>query len=116
MTKQQVISNLVFDNAPIFRAPINASSSGNNTIVAAVTGKTIVVLKYKYIASGAVIATWESSGGTILDGPCSLAANGGAQEPHNDHGHFAAVYGEALVLNLSAAVQVGGSLVYCLIG
>jgi hypothetical protein len=59
--------------------------------------------------------TWESSGGTVLDGPCSFGANGGAAPPYCEHGHFRTRKSEGLVLNLSGAVQVGGHILYGLI-
>lgn len=99
----------------IFHASINASSSGDNTIVAAREGKRVVVLLYVIICSDAVDITWESSGGTVLDGPCSFASNGGAAPPYCEHGHFKTAKGEGLVLNLSSAVQVGGHILYGLI-
>jgi hypothetical protein len=104
-------------NGSIYPAAINASSSGANTVVAAFTGKRIVVLKYKYIAarSAPVLATWQSSGGTVLDGPCDLSASGGAQEPFTVCGHFCTLPGEALVLYLGTAIQVGGNLLYTLL-
>ena len=102
-------------NGPIYPAAINVSSSGANTVIAAVSGKRIIVLKYKRIAAAKVTATWESGGGTVLDGPCSLAANGGEVEPFCISGHFATLSGEALVLFLGDAVQVGGNLLYTLL-
>ncbi len=100
---------------PFYTAAINATLMGSNTVVAAVAGKRIAVVKYKRIASAAVTATWESSGGLVLDGPCALAANGGEAEALCLSGHFATVAGEGLVLYLSGATQVGGNLLYILI-
>lgn len=94
---------------------VNASSAGSNTIVAAVPLKRIVVLELKIVCAGAVACTWESSGGTILDGPCSFAAGSGEYEAPAANGHFETEIGEALVLYLSDAVQVGGHVRYGLI-
>lgn len=94
------------------RIQVNASASGNNTIVAAVTGKKIRVLQYKVICAGAVTVTWESSGGTVIDGPCAFSANGGEAPPYCPVGHFETLVGEGLVMNLGGAVQVGGHLIY----
>jgi hypothetical protein len=96
-------------------ANINASASGNNTIVAAVGGKKIKVLQYKVVVSANVTVTWESSGGSVLDGPCAFAANGGEAPPYCPVGHFDTLTGEGLVMNLSSAVQVGGHLKYVLV-
>lgn len=109
---RRVGSNEAID---ILSAPINISSSGNNTIVSAVAGKKIIVLGYVTVCAGAVSVRWQSSGGTILDGPCAFAANGGAAPPMAECGHFETVAGEGLVINLGGAVQVGGHVVYGLV-
>jgi len=90
---------------------INASSNGNNTIVAAVPGKKIAFLYGDLVCAGAVTVTWESGGGSILDGPKAFSANGGQIYPEVAHWHFLTLPGEALVLNLSGPVQVGGHCV-----
>lgn len=97
-------------------ATVNVSSSGNNTAIAAVAGKRIVVLQGDLIAAGAVTVTVQSSGGTVLDGPSAFAANGGKLYPQSTFGHFATGRGEGLVINLGGAVQVGGHLVYAIVG
>lgn len=96
---------------------IDASSSGSNTIVAAVAGKKIRVLSYVIIAAGAVTAKWQSAS-TDLTGAMSLAANGGAAPsvsvlaPGGVYGLFETASGEALNLNLGGAVNVSGHLTY----
>lgn len=98
-------------------AVINASSSGSNTIVAAVTNKRIRVLSYVMIAAGDVTATWRSAS-TAISGGMALATNGGAAPAAGQStaaglvGQFQTEPGEALNLNLSAAIAVGGHLVY----
>lgn len=94
---------------------VNASSSGNNTAIAAVAGKRIIVLQGDLIAAGAVTVTLQSSGGSVLDGPMAFAQNGGKIYPESTYGHFATAIGEGLVINLNGAVQVGGHLVYALV-
>jgi len=107
----------VYDGAtaltPLF-AKIAASASGDNEIVDAVAGKKIRVLRWGFAAGGDVTAKWRS-GSTDLTGPRPLtkyAAAGGAPSPW---GLFETAAGEALNLNLSAAVAVGGELTYVLI-
>lgn len=98
-------------------AVINASASGSNTVVAAVTGKRIRVLSYVMIAAGDVTVTWRSAS-TAISGPMALATNGGAapgsgqMAPVGLFGQFQTEAGEALNMNLSAAVAVGGHLTY----
>lgn len=94
------------------RAAISAAASGSNTLVAAVPGKKILVLKAALMAAGAVNATFKSSTTSSLTGAFPLAANGGVGIGYCPLGNLATVAGEALTLNLDAAVQVSGYLVY----
>ena len=110
-TKEQTIGT----GLQVFSVSINASSSGANTIVAAQPGYIIVVTAYKIVCAGAVTVTWESSGGRDLDGPCAFAANGGESTPVSPDGHFWTDLGEALIMTLSGAVQVGGHVAYTLV-
>ncbi len=94
-------------------AKIAVSSSGASTVVAAVTGKKIRVLSWSIVANAAVNAKWQShTTPTDLTGLHYCAANGGISVPFSPVGHFETVAGEALDINLSGAVAVGGSLVY----
>lgn len=95
------------------RAVINASANGDNTVVAAVAGKKLVVLEYGYVTGGTVQVKWRSAtAGTDLSGAKPFAANGGEVRPYSPVGWVETVAGQALVLNLNAAVQVGGELSY----
>jgi len=70
-------------------ARIAASTSGNNTIVAAVTGKKIRVLAYNFIANGTVNAKFQTAaGGTDLTGLKYCVANSGLVAPFNPVGWF----------------------------
>jgi len=95
-------------------AAIAASSSGNNTILAAVTSKKIRVLSLELMAAGAVNAKFQSgAGGTDLTGLKYLdAAGAGIVLPFNPIGWFETASGALLNLNLSGAVAVGGSFTY----
>jgi len=94
-------------------AAIAASSSGNNTIVAAVSNKKIRVLSMTLSASAAVNGKFQSAaGGTDLTGLFYFAANGGMVLPHNPQGWFETAASALLNLNLSGAVAVGGCLTY----
>lgn len=92
-------------------APIAVSSSGDQTIVAAVTGKRLLVLAYNYMANGTVNVKWRSNT-TDLTGLGYLIANTGKVAPFSQVGWFKTAVGEALNLNLSASVAVGGEVVY----
>lgn len=92
-------------------AAISASSNGNNEIVAAVATKSILVLSYVLISNGTVNTKWRSAN-TDLSGLFYLVANTGASSGYNQYGHFMTATGEALNLNLSGGVAVGGHLTY----
>jgi hypothetical protein len=95
-------------------AVIAASTSGNNTLVAAVASKKIRVLAYNIIGNGAVNAKFQTgAGGTDLTGLKYIAAaGGGICAPFNPVGWFETASGALLNLNLSGAIAVGGELVY----
>lgn len=100
-------------NAPIKFAKISASSSGNNTLVAAVSGKKIRVISLALMAASAVNAKLQTAaGGTDITGLFYPAANGGFVLPYNEGGWCETVSGELLNLNLSGAVAVGGCMTY----
>lgn len=125
MPAQGEIANLTYDstntairvtNTPsgasaVKYASIAASSSGANSIVAAVASKKIRVLNYVIVANAAVNAKWQSAS-TDKTGLSYLAANGGVSSGYAPSGHFETAVNEALNLNLSGAVAVGGHLSY----
>lgn len=93
-----------------FRVPINASASGDNTLLAGVAGKNIIVHQFAFTCVGAVTITFEDEDGNVLAGPWSFDATGGAAPPVNLMGMFKVAVGKDLIMNLSSAVQVGGFL------
>ena len=95
-------------------AVIAAATMGDNTLVAAVTGKRIRVLAAVLVASGGEnTARFESgAGGTALTGPMDLGADGQLVLPLNGFGWFQTAAGALLNLELSAATSVAGVLVY----
>jgi hypothetical protein len=97
---------------PLF-ATLVASSSGATTLIALVSSKKIRVLALSLVANGAVNAKFQSHvTPTDLTGLYYCSANGGIVLPFNPVGWFQTVSGEALDINLSAAVAVGGSITY----
>jgi hypothetical protein len=92
-------------------APIDVSSSGNNEVVAAVTGKKIRVLRWGLTSNGTVSAKWRS-GSTDLTGPRPLIQYASAGGSFCPLGLFETASGEALNLNLSGTVAVGGEILY----
>lgn len=111
------VSGLMIENAvsvTVKYAAIDVASSGDNTIVAAVSGKKIRVLSLFLVAAGTVNVRFENgAGGTALTGQMNLIANTGFVLPHNPHGWFQAGTDNTLLnLELSAAVSVDGALTY----
>ena len=104
------ISNTGYGVVPKY-AKIDVASAGDNTIVAAVTGKKIRVLQYALVVAAETTVIWKS-GTTAITGDMTFAANGGISTPFSPIGLFETAAGEALVLNLSASNPVSGHLVY----
>ena len=93
-----------------YRAVIDESTSGEKTIVAAVTDKHIVVLNVViHLASGQTVI-WKS-GTTALSGAMPDSYTGG----DSTSGLIETAVGEALILSLSAASAVDGHLTYVLL-
>lgn len=93
---------------------IDAAALGDNTVVDAVAGKRIIVLRWGLTADGDVKAKWRSNS-TDVTGPRPLTKYASAGAAHCPVGVFATAPGEDLKLNLSAAVAVGGELTYVVI-
>lgn len=99
-------------------ATIVASASGVTIVVAAVTSKKIRVVSWELSASGIVNVKWQShTTPTDLTGlhymnATGTTGTGTAGAPFSPAGHFESLSGQSLDINLSAAIPVGGSLVY----
>lgn len=94
-------------------AIIDGATSGDNTLVAAVTSKKIRVLALFVVSAGTVNVRFESgAGGTALTGQMNLIANTGFSLSYNPVGWFETASNTLLNMELSAAVSVDGSLVY----
>ena len=92
---------------------INATASGQNEVVAAVTGKRIRVVSYALTVSAAAIVQFRDGATTVIAGGFDLAANGGisfAGLPAAPA--FQTSSGVALNINLSATVNARGHLCY----
>lgn len=97
----------------IKHAVIDKASSGDNTIVSAVSGKRIVVVSLFIVSAGTVNIRFESgASGTALTGQMNLVANTGFVLPYNPYGWFVTAKDELLNLELSDAISVDGSLSY----
>lgn len=94
-------------------ASISGATSGDNTVVAAVSGKRIRVLSVALITTTATTVAFESgASGTALTGDMPLAANGGFVLPFNAAGWFQTASGSLLNMELGGAIQTSGMLTY----
>ena len=95
-------------------AAIDAASSGDNTIVSAVSGKKIRVIAGHLTMTGtAVTIRFESgAGGTALTGQMTPLQGTSISLPFCPVGHFETAAGSLLNLELGGAQSVDGWLVY----
>jgi hypothetical protein len=88
------------------RASIDESTAGDRTIVAAVPGKSIVVLNYLLLITSNEVY-WESTT-TAISGPLTESHQAG----DDDFGVLETAVGEPLALNLDGTGQVSGFITY----
>lgn len=92
-------------------ATISVSATG--TLVALVSSKQIRVLALSLMSNGTVNVKFQSHASpTDITGLYYLIANTGFVLPYNPLGWFQTIAGEALDINLSASIAVGGCLTY----
>jgi len=90
---------------------ISAASSGDNTVVAAVTSKKIRVLALSFNVAAAVNVKFkDNTAGTDITGLYAFTANQGLALQFCPVGHMESASGMPLVINLSGAIQVSGTL------
>jgi len=93
-------------------AKIDIAGAGDQTVVAAVSGKKIRVCGITFSCTAATGVTFKSAA-TVLLGPMPFDANGGMDAYRGSDGIFCeTVAGEALVMNASTTSHVYGSLMY----
>lgn len=100
-------------------AAISATSDGDNTVIAAVTGKRIRVLGYVLNVNAAGTVQWKSGASTALSGAMEFVDGGGvASAPVSPFGRFwfQTAAGEALVLATATGVDGLGHLIYETVG
>jgi hypothetical protein len=93
-------------------ALLSTSSSGDNTVVAAITNAKIRVLSVAVVATLANVVTFKSGASTAISAAFPLGANGGIVLPFNEHGWFETAAGEALVINMGTATATGVQVQY----
>ena len=92
---------------------VDQNTSGDHTLVSGVAGSTIIVYSIFCIVGSAQTVLWKSGSTTILGG-AALATNGG-YHVESDFGITETVDGEDLILNNSAAAQIGGGITYAIV-
>jgi hypothetical protein len=95
-------------------AYLDATGSGNTEIVAAVTGYKIRLLSAVVVALTAVTVHFESAT-TQISADNAVGATGGWTMPESENGWCETVAGQALNVNLSAAVATGVTITYELV-
>lgn len=93
-------------------AVISASSSGASQLVALVAAKRIRIINIILMSNAAVNVKFQSHAAGDITGLLYLAANTGFAPGYDPTGHFQTTAGEALDINLSGNVAVGGWLKY----
>jgi hypothetical protein len=80
-----------------------AATGGNTTVVAAVTGRSIAVDSYVFVASGASSIRFLSNS-TGLTGTMMIGGSGGISAPSSNSSLFSTSSGEALIINTTSSV------------
>jgi hypothetical protein len=92
-------------------AAVNADTMGANVLVAGISNEIIRCYRLLLVATTAV-AIEILDGDTVLLGPMSMAAGAVFLLPFDSQPWAVSSAGNALQLNLSAGVQVGGGIFY----
>lgn len=97
---------------------VSASTLGDNTLVAAVTGKKIRVVSLALVATGGAntVRLGSAASGQAMTGAMDLPSDGQLVLPYNPAGWCETVAGDLLNLELSAATAVAGTLGYVTVG
>ena len=91
--------------------PINAASAGNNTIIPAIAGMGFKIWKLWLVSAGTVNVTY-FDGGNALSGPVSLFLSSQQELKYDGTAYFSTSLGNPFIMNLSAPVQVSGTVYF----
>ncbi len=105
------VTNADLKKYQVNRVDIAATASGDNTLVSAVAGKKIRVLSLDFLTNSPVSIAWKS-GSNILREARDFGQYGGLAIDYGRYYFTETNAGEALIMNLSAAVEVRGQLFY----
>ena len=106
--------NRIAEGLVALHADITETTTGDRTIVAAVSGKKIKVLGYVVSGDAAGAFTWKS-GSTAISGAMEALSGVGIHVPATSWGAVTTAEGEALVLNIEAGTVIGGHVTYVLV-
>jgi len=93
-------------------AVIDASSTGNNTIVAAASGKNVLVYKIFFVVSAATTVTFKDGASTNLTGAITMTAGGAFVLDIDSEPWFTTTGGNAFVISQSGTAQISGRAYY----
>ncbi len=100
-------------NRAILSASVDINSSGSNSIVTAVAGKKIYLLSAVLVADADSLKITFQSDSTDLSGEMNLGkAGNGFVLSMSGLPYFSTNTGEALKINLSSGIQLGGFIQY----
>lgn len=112
-------SDICSDSTLVTSVPINTATSGNVQLVALSGSTKVTACGYHFTTAGAVEVQFVygtgsacGTGETILTGPMKFVADGDSLVVPNGAKAFATPAGQALCIELSAAVQVSGLFTY----
>ena len=96
---------------------VNATSDGDNTVIAAVSGKTIVVLGYAINVNAAGVVTWQSTEAspTIVASYKFVDGGGATYAGSENCPAFSLPKGTGLELNTAVGVDGLGHVTYILV-
>ena len=94
------------------RTAIDTASSGNNTLIAAATGRRLVIHRVFLVPASSVTVKFRDGASTDLTGAMTLAAL--FRLDVEDNPWFTTSVGNAFVMNLGGAVQVSGAVYHTL--
>lgn len=96
----------------LLAAKIDCASSGNNTVVAAVTDKRIYVHRIWFLCRAPVDVKVRDGAATDMTGPIPFDNTVGMNLEYSSEPWFTTTAGNALIINLSAAIQTSGRVYY----
>lgn len=101
-----------FVTANLSSASINFSTTGDNTIIAGVSGQTIRVFKAFFNVSAATNITFKDGAATNLTGALNLSSGQGMTLDFDSEPWFITSAGNAFIINQSGTAQVSGRIYY----